>query len=153
VSVEWREIGFLGCVFNQEPVQDRPDNQERRGDKENSPGGIHRLYIGGKHFLHDIMKPCNFALRVVLGRVGNGCAPVEREIHTKGNQRAKDGAKNAALPHVEPVGLHFDDRNRAVALEIHVSGVDDGENEHETDVEPVHEHQVGGQAEENVAQR
>ncbi len=58
-------------------------------------------------------------------------APVVGEVDAERDEDAEDGAEHAALAHVEPGRVHLDDGHGAEALEIHVHGVEPGENRDE----------------------
>ena len=66
-----------------------------------------------------------------------GLAPIEREIDAERNQCSENCAEHSAFADMKPVRLDLDDRDRAVALEIHVERVDDRKNREQPHVNAI----------------
>ncbi len=64
-----------------------------------------------------------------LGGLEQQVIDSERQKHAARNHRAEDAGEATALGHVEPVRVHLHDGDGAVALEIHVHGVERAEHQ------------------------
>ncbi len=88
--------------------------------------------------------------RFDLRHVDNRLTPIKREINTERDQRSKNRPEHAALAHMKPVRLHLDDRDRAVALEIHVDRIRDRENRKQPHVNPIRQDQPRDDTERDI---
>jgi len=131
VRVQGVKTGRFGGVADAQPVQENPEDKNAAGMRK-PPRGITGLASSAN--TRSWTNPCNqpsggvgFALAIFR----DGLAPIEGKINPKRTQCAENGAENAALPHVEPVGFYLDDGDGAVALEVLSDRIDRGEGYHE----------------------
>ena len=126
-----------------------PENQNGGGNEKHRPGGIHGLTPAGR----EKSFAANRAGAIGLGQVNDCAAPVEGEINADGNERPENRAEDAALAHVEPIGLDLDDGHRAVALEIHVHRIEQRISDDQVDLQMLGDDEPGQHAQRDVGQR
>ena len=135
--VEILMAGLAGAVLEQEGL-DEEEGRQKEGRSEEEPAR-------GRHPGH----------AVALGEAQDLLVDVESQVEPGRDHGAEYAGEDPALAHVEPVGVDLDDGDGPVALEIHVEGVEQGEDELERrdlgvrqceDVQQIEPHQDVGQA-------
>ncbi len=127
-----------GASLISHAVEHRPENRECTAGMKNT-AQVASTVASADAKMHFSQLPPAFAF--VMATIV--AAPVEREIHADGNQRAENRAEDAALAHMKPVGLDLDDGHRAVALKIHVDGVKQRKRDDEVHLPMFHDDEPG----------
>jgi len=104
MRVEVREIRVFRGVLDEPPIEQRPEDQDRRRMKNTAQSASTALPSSAKVFWMSRLQPAQLAFRVGFGHIHNAL-PIEGEIDAEGDQRAEDGAKHPTLAHVEPISL------------------------------------------------
>ncbi len=103
-GIEIRMTRLAGSVAQNEQINDHPEQENERGYEKDEPVvgllGVHPL-----REIHDRL------------------TPVECEVESERNENAKDPAKHAPLPHMEPCRVDLHNGNSAKALKVHVDGI------------------------------
>ena len=144
VRIEMRKTGVLRRISISQISSNAHTDQDRCRNKERPPRLRRSSGRPGRKSRAANVPLRSWALGALsLRHVDDRLAPIEREINAERNQRSENRAEDTAFAHMKPVCLHLDDRDRAVALKIHVERVGRPKRSEQPHVQSVRQDQPG----------